>query len=385
MYLHAPEIPKAASPPETAETLSFAEQRRAIKKIKRVTKVTGAVLSLCVAVGAYAGDVHANQLREQAATVQLDVHDIETYNLGGATTSFIDGYGAMNANFLANKFGEAVQLVTEGPIRSADFSDAPIEGSHLGDTIVEDANNSNQKRVSIFGFSTGGILATESATEIITDTENDLAVEVIFMAATPSGPQSLRDGEIEKIDILNFVADFPGAKYSSCVRWLISMASDYEQIDTGNPSDFFAVSAENWQSVANHSEPGVRQLDDQALAIMNADFSANFNKISEMRGIKQMPVIVYFAAEDPDADTTVDNEAAYQEIREAALKAGLIFLVYKVPGAVHSVYNTSVESYQTVLAKAKDEIQSMVEKERLLLEAAQSFSISAPSASYHLQ
>lgn len=385
MYLRAPRIPEATPPLQASETLSFAEQQRAIKRIRRVTKVTGAVVSLCVAVTAYAGDVHANQLREQAATVKLDAHDIETFDIGGATTSFVDGYGAMNANYLANKFGESVQFVTEGPIRSADFSDAPIEGSHLGDTVVEDARDTKQNRVSFFGFSTGGILATESATEIITDPENNLSVEIIFMAATPSGPQSLRDGEIEKIGALNVIADFPGAKNSSPVKWLISMASDYEQFNTGDPTDFFRVSAENWDSVTDHSEPGVGQLDDQALAIMNADFAHSFNEMSKMRGIKQMPVIVYLAAEDPDADTTVNNEAAYEEIRKAAEDAGIIFLVYKVPGAVHSVYNTPVESYQDVLKRAKDEIQSMVEKERLFLQAAQSFDMGDPNASTHLQ
>lgn len=385
MYARAPKIPETETPLQPSETLSFAEQQRAVKRIRRATKIAGAVLSFASLLGLYGGDVHANQQREKAATVQLDIHDITTYDLGGATTSFVDGYGAMNANYLANKFGESVQFVTEGPIRSADFSDAPIEGSHLGDVIIGEAEQSHQNKISFFGFSTGGILATESAAAIISDPENTIAVEAIFMAATPSGPKSLRDGEIEKIDLLNVIADIPGAKYSSGVRWLISMVSDYEQIEPGNVGDFLKVSSENWESTVTHSEPAVRQLDDQALAIMNANFSHSFNKISEMRGIKQMPVIIYLAAEDPDADNTVDNEIAYAEIQAAAQKAGLTFLVYKVPGAVHSVYNTPVESYQSVLSKAKEEIQFMIEKERLLLEVAQLPKAYSPTSLDHPQ
>lgn len=382
MYSRPPKVPASEKRLQSPTELTFAEQQRAAKRVRRVTKLASAGLLISVAVGSYGGDVHANQLREQAATVQLDTHDIETYNLGGSTTSFIDGYGANKATFLADKFGESIQLITEGPIRSANFSDAPIEGAHLGDAIVEDAVNNDQDSVSVFGFSTGGILATEAATEIISDTENSLAVELVILAATPSGPSSLRDGEIEKIGALNFIADLPGAKYSSSVRWLISMVSDVDQIN--NPDDFVNVSASNWENVINHSEPGVRQLDDQALAIMNADFNHSFKKISAMRGVKQMPVIVYLAAEDPEADKTVDNEAAYKDIQKAAEDAGLRFIVIKVPGAVHSVYNTSVESY-SVLGDKKEYIQSQIEKERLYLKAAQSPDALSPISSDPLQ
>jgi pimeloyl-ACP methyl ester carboxylesterase len=247
----------------------------------------------------------------------------------------------------------------------------------LADTIVAAESNRQTSETNLFGFSAGGILAIEAAEKIITDNDTSLHVDTIYLAATPSGPESLREGQVENIEALNFVADvIPGARYSSSVRFLISMVSDVDQYAGKGIAAFQRVWASNVEEIRERSEPGVRQLDDQTLAIMNADIPKSLKHISEQRGIKQMPVLVYLAAEDPTADTTVDNNAASEAICSAANEVGIACKVVKVPGAVHSVYSVNAEAYASVLADAKDEINAMIEKERLLYDAAQSPAIS---------
>lgn len=353
MFQRAPRVPDT----DTEKTFTFAEQQRTVRHLRALNKLTAyALLPASLLTSAYWSDVGVNQERERAATIRLDDHDVDAFDTGGANTIFIDGYGSMNATYLAEKFGPAVQQVSEGTIKSANFSDAPIEASRLADSIIE------------------------AAEAIITDTENNLQLETLYFAATPSGPESLREGQVEKIELLNMIADAPGAKYSSAVRFLISMVSDYDQYAGKSFEKIVDVTLSNIEQIQYHTEPRVRQLDDQTLAIMNANLEKNFQRIGEMRGEKQMPVIVYLAAEDPTADTTVDNDAAAAAICEAAEAARLTCLKLAVPGAEHSVYNMSAEAYGDVLIAAKPRIQSLVETENDFHEAATTTRRSHPTS-----
>lgn len=371
MYQRAPKSPETVNRPSRPEEPTFAEQQR-FEKRRKLLATTALLLVPVSTLAHYAIDTSINREREQAATISIETNLPGLSDYPTASTTFIDGYGSMNATYLAGKFGAAIQQIHNGPVQSANFSDAPIDAENLAKSTVEKATLTNIDHAVLFGFSAGGILAAEAAEKIVTDEASKLDIDVIYLAATPTGPESLREGQIENIEALNYIADtIPGARYSSAVRFLISMVSDVDQYKDGGVEAFIDVWRSNLEELQKRSEPGVRQLDDQTLAIMNADLNKNFEAIATQRGKKQMPVIVYLAAADPTSDRTVDTEKASEITCEAARAHGFSCTVLKVPNAVHSVYAINAETYQSVLSEAKPLIESMVAKERLRYEAAQ--------------
>lgn len=371
MYQRAPKSPETVNRPSRPEELTFAEQQR-FEKQRKLFATTAFLLLPAAPLAHYAIDTSINKEREQAATIQIETNLPGLNNDPTVSTTFIDGYGSMNATYLANKFGAAIQQLHDGPVQSANFSDAPIDAGNLATSTIEKANDTAIYHDVLFGFSAGGILAAEAAEKIVTNEDASLTIDAIYLAATPTGPESLREGQIENIEALNYIADtIPEARYSSSVRFLISMLSDVDQYKDGGIEAFAGVWRSNLEELQKRSEPGVRQLDDQTLAIMNADLSKNFEAIASQRGKKQMPVVVYLAAEDPDSDRTVDTKKASEITCEAAHAHGLTCIILKVPNAVHSVYAIDAATYESVLVEAKPYITSLIEKERLRYEAAQ--------------
>lgn len=383
MYQRAPKSSETVLQPSRPE-FSFSEQQR-FEKRRKWLATTALLLVPTATVTHYSIDTAINREREQAASIRIETNMPALDETFGVSTTFIDGYGSMNATYIANKFGPAIQQVHEGPVQSANFSDAPIDVQNLAQGTIDNAEHTNVTQATLFGFSAGGILATEAAEKMITNEDANIEVEALYLAATPTGPESLREGQIENIEALNFIADtIPGARYSSAVRFLISMVSDVDQYTDGGVPAFARVWWDNLEELEKRSEPGVRQLDDQTLAIMNADLAKNFETIASQRGKKQMPVVVYLAAEDPSADRTVDTEKASKITCDTARHAGLICTVLKIPNAVHSVYAIDAGTYQTVLADAQPLITALIEKERLRYEAAQNPEYSY-STLYHPQ
>jgi pimeloyl-ACP methyl ester carboxylesterase len=371
MYQRAPKSPETVSTSSHPE-LSFAEQQRLAKRHKLLATIA-LILTPPAALSTYhATDVSINIAREKAAIISIETQPPTGLEYGGPTATFVDGYGSMNATYLARKFGTAVQRITEGPVQSVNFSDAPIDAGALAKRIVMNATIHETDKKSFYGFSAGGILATEAAEKIITDETNQVQVETLLLAATPSGPESLREGQVENIQALNFLVDsVPEGAHSSMVTMAIKMAADHDQYANGGPAAFFKVWQSNLKEIKERSEPGARQLDDQTVAIMNANFEQYFANIAGMRGKKQMPVVVYLAAADPNADTTVDNDEASKRICEAARKHGIRCVILKVPGAVHSIYAIDPASYEQALLDGKRIIDPLVTEERISYMNAQ--------------
>ena len=372
MYQKSPEKTPNVAHAQLENTQDIPEYFHSARRVRRIAKISGACLALA-SMGAYYGtDVVINQQRERTASIELDNRTVESADLDSTAFSvYIDGYGSMNAHLFAEKVGPLTSAITTGPYYSANFGDAPIDTDVLANKTDSTAEVNSYEYVSFNGFSAGGILAIETAKKTIEAT--DLGVDAVFLTSSPSGVDSLREDRIEQLWWLNSISKLPGARHSSAIRWLISMVSDIDQYDTGDPTDFFKVWQENISEIQKRAEPGVAQLDDQALAIINADLSGNLEAIGALRGTKQMPVIVYLAAADPLADTSVDNTKASQDICEAAEKARLTCLVYQVPNAVHSIYHLDTESYAAILENAKEEIQTAIAGERTYYEHPGSF------------
>lgn len=364
MYQTAPKLPEVFHNPPSSE-LTFAEQRRLDFRMRIGARVGAVCLATASMVAHYNIDVAINRAHEDAASIQLTEHVTEEVTTANAATIYSDGYGSMNATVLARKFGSAVQQVTEGTTKSADFGDAPISIPNLAKEIIEDAAADNSTVRNFFGFSAGGLINLETVSRIIQNPDSNLRIKTMYMAGTPSGPESLAADQVENIALLNFLAEQGDNEYSSVLRFGISMASDYPQYEHEGIGGFIDTWISNSEQIRNRAEPGVRQLDDQALLIMNADIQKTLQEIGSMRGQKQMPVIVYLAG---DADTTVDNDIASKAVCEAAENAGIQCLILVVPGAIHSVYNTSIETYRDVLANAEGTINSLVESEDRLYE-----------------
>jgi hypothetical protein len=366
MYQRAPRTPETNRISDTAE-LTFAEQQRLAHRLRRGAKLAGVCLAATALVSHYSIDVTINRAHEEAASIQITEHKTDENATNELATIFSDGYGSMNATVLARKFGSVVQNVDGGLVKSADFGDAPISIRNLAQEVIEDANEDGSTVRNFFGFSAGGLINLEAASTIINDPDSNLRIKTIYLAGTPNGPESLAPDQVENIALLNFLAEQGDNEYSSVLRFGISMASDYEQYEGKGITGFFDTWNSNMEQIRNRSEPGVRQLDDQALLIMNADVSKTLEEIGSMRGQKQMPVIVYLAGTN---DTTVDNDTASESICKAAEEAGIQCLILVVPGAIHSVYNTNVDTYREVLIEAKDDIQALVESEDRYLEHA---------------
>lgn len=366
MYKKSPETPFTTK--ENTSAQDFAEHFSFARHLRVVSGIAGAALALSSVGGYYSVDVAINRDREQSATIELN-NRAEASLLDpspSAFTVYVDGYGSMNANLFADKLGPLTETITNGPYYSANFGDAPIDTSLLADEVLSTAQDTHYDFVSFNGFSAGGLLAIETAEKTIQNT--NLRVDALFLTSSPSSVESLRPDRIEQLWWLNTAAKLPGAKYSSAMRWLISMVSDVDQYATGDPADFFKVWGENASELQRRAEPGVAQLDDQALAIINANVPESLRTIGSLRGEKQMPVIIYLAAEDPSADTSVNTDKAANDTCSAAAEAGLTCLVYKVPNVVHSVYHLDVASYAGVLEDAQEEIQSAIAKERTYYE-----------------
>ena len=366
MYRKAPETPFTAK--EYISAQNFAEHFSFARRLRVASGVAGAALALTSVGGYYGIDVASNRDREQSATITLDNRAEPSLLVPNpsAFTVYVDGYGSMNANLFADKLGPITSAITNGPYYSANFGDAPIDTSLLANEVLSTAQDTRYEFVSFNGFSAGGLLTIETAEKTIQNT--NLRVDALFLTSSPSSVESLRPDRIEQLWWLNTAAKLPGAKYSSAMRWLISMASDVDQYNTGDPMDFFRVWGENSSEIQRRAEPGVAQLDDQALAIINADVPESLRTIGNLRGEKQMPVIVYLAAEDPSADTSVNTDKAADDTCSAAAEAGLTCLAYKVPNVVHSVYQLDATSYAAILEGAQEEIQAAIAEERTYYE-----------------
>ncbi len=382
---NTPDMPKVVrenTTPEEAVDHKYIE-KRAKRRARLVPKLAATTLLLSGLSAAYWTDVGNNMEREKAASIQLDAigGPIDRSN-DSSTTIFIDGYGSKNADFMAEKLALAPQQIIDGSTKAVNFSDAPVETSHLAQEVLSQTSEEGITHASFFGFSAGGIMEVQASREIVAN--SDLRLDVLYLTSTPFNEDSLRDERREQAAWLTFLAGVPGAKYSNPVRWLISTLSDFEQYNTGDPGDFVKVAAGNWDEVINHKEPVVKQLDDQVLTIFNADLEGDLAAIGALRGQKQMPTVVYLAAENSELDPDVDNELASQKVCESAQAAGLTCLVYKVPTLAHSIYSLDATSIEQVLAAAKPEIMKSVEKERSLYDAALSFSTNR-STWFHLR
>lgn len=377
MYRNAPEQ-TTAPPMNYPRAQDFPEHFSSANRFRRIAKVASAALVVTSIGGYYGIDVYSNRQREQSASIQLTNHsDQSNPDLDTSTFSVaIDGYGSMNGTLFTQKMGPLTSNITGGPYYSADFGDAPIDATLLSEEIRATAKTADYEFVSLSGFSAGGTIALETAQKTIQD--SDLRMDAIFLTSTPSGIDSLRPDRIEQLWWLNTISKAPGAKYSSMVRWIISMVSDVNQYSDGTLADFIKVWNENLQEIQRRAEPGVAQLDDQALAIANADITATLRTIGAMRGNKQMPVIVYLGAKDPATDTSVATDKAAEDICTAAHNANIQCLVYTVPNAVHSVYHLDTTAYRTILEAAHDEIQSAINQERSYYELLNPVSRSNP-------
>lgn len=99
---------------------------------------------------------------------------------------------------------------------------------------------------------------------------------------------------------------------------------------------------------------------DQMLAIENANLKARVETIAKLPDDVARPTIVYLGTAEPGYDPIVDDKQSSDNIQIYAQKAGVPFLSYEVPGAIHSRPDVN-EGYIKTLAGAKVDILSSID------------------------
>ncbi len=338
-----------------------------IKEKRRPVKLVAA-LALTTALNGYMADVHQNQAEERP--VEVSLKSILNTN-SDSSIYFADGLYSLDADFLTSKIGPAIDQVVDSTLKSISVGDAPPGSDEIADVVIEDVEEEATPRVSLFGYSVGGVEITESAPKIIA--ESEATIDFIFLAHTPAGIDSLRPEKQFLINSLTQILSFtPWSESSDYVQKGVAFlfqANNYMPDGDLLNIDFEAI-PKSWENadreVTANERPGISTLEYQ-VKLAKSNISDDIRNIAEacIKAGKAMPTIVYLFNKNDD---TVDNEKALKTIQAAAEKYGIPIKVVEVDSN-HSQYYTdsSVASYtQQIAAEIPDLLDSREAQEEIL-------------------
>lgn len=363
---------EALSPEENLHTLDekFTKtiERRHKRRLRGIATLSGAAIALSSLSFAYWQDVHANQ--ELSLQSQPDIYTLDTENQDavGESIFYFAGFDTRNGDVFGKKVGAgALHEIVAGSDMSIDYGDAPLEPTEIAKKIIAVADEKGLHTISLAGNSMGGDIAAEVAEYIITHSSLDVAA--IILNSTPDGIKTLRhETQKDLSSMLSVLQAIPGSKYSTPVRWGITMAQENGRYTQGadfteNIQSFFSTGSEVWDWVSERRRPGAWLLVDQASAIMDSNLEDTLQKIGEKRGEKRMPVIITMRATNPNDDTVVDVEQASENICEYSEAALLDCFEVNVEGAIHTSYLYDSDAYRAALANHSEEITAAIERE----------------------
>jgi len=358
-------------------TLDIVErlERKSQKKIERRGRRNLGALALltttALGLSLYWADVHENQQIEETASTDVDFlyEPLDEANSDSAVV-FMDGFGTYDADILTKYLGPVVQQAVDGELWSVSYGNAPLNAENITRDIIELAEERDIDRVSLVGYSAGGIISMQVAEDLLEQT--DLKVEAIIPISTPDGTNGLRPARQEEMKAIDWLGYIPGSAYSTGVRQVGEMYFRRDQFTEGDPvqnwNNFWKV----WNIVGDAIEderiPGTWLLVDQVLAISNANLEARLDAIGDVESTQQKPVIMYLGTAKPGYDYMVDDNTSSENICSYADKAGLQCYIYDVPGAIHTRPDLKNEEYMQTVADATDEIQDAIDIEERRLE-----------------
>lgn len=392
MLMRSPEIQKRLETYQTTDKIEAKaielEWRRAKRRRKALTRTFAGLALVSAGISTYAHDVKNNMdIQAQASiAVQVEGQALDKANNDNALV-FVDGFGSYNADTLTKYMSRAVQPVIDGQLWSVDYNNAPLETNEIAKHIIETALQRNVTSISLVGYSAGGDVAMQVQEEI--RKESGLNIQAIVLTSTPDGAKALRPARQDEIDLVEKFAWIPGIQYSTPLRFLGELAFRADRYNSGTPieniQNFFITAGEVNDSLNNNRLPGTWLMFDQVLAIENANLKARFDTMKKIPDDQVRPTIVYLGTARPGYDYMIDDKKSSEDIASYTEAAGIPFLTYDVPGAVHTRIDIGNDQYIKTLAGAKKAIQSSIAEQQATADLHRAPSTYGPFASLYKQ
>ena len=343
--------------------LSRIEERQ-VKRLDRLERLTNrATVTLAVAavaLGAYWSDVNVHEQVEANASSHINVLNgpLDKTN-DDSSLIFFDGFGSYDANGLTRDLDPAARQLIDGSEGSVSYANAPLSPEIISQQTIDLAKQHGWDKISIVGYSTGGLIGSEVAADIVE--HSTLQLEAMYLISTPNGTGGLRAARADEMKVADIVAHIPGAQYSSLVRFIGEVYSRRDQFihtHTVDPGDLWDTVGNVIHDMNNKNLPGTWLLIDQTLAIAHTDMKDNLDTIGKSDATHRKPIIIYLGTAKPGYDYMVNNQKSSKEICLDAKHAGLPCFVYNVPGAVHTRPDLSIKAYEKTIKDALPTLQA---------------------------
>lgn len=404
MFDRAPTPPDKISAYAPEENDEFGAYEKLDKKLERQLKrrsrlplkIGATALTFATIGSAYWADVHTNRAERAASEVSINIVGEALYKTNSdKATIFIDGFNTYDADYLAETVGPAVQQVADGEIWSLSYNNAILSREKIYETISEMVEDRGIESVSISGYSMGGILAIEAASDIVAKSTTE--VNSVVMMHTPDGSDGLRSYQRKELGFAQTLADWsPSAIDSTWVRFASELyfyknnytRGEYINGDISYNANIVFKNSERFGRTFNSilkkmnkpKRTSMQLLSEQVFKINEFDMLDELKRISEQQDTKQVPTLLYVAMEDKN-DALVKNKFTSKNFRTYSAETDIDYFSYLVPDATHSQYYKSIEEYARVFERASGPVAETVNAEAarhaLFLTAQQESSIQA--------
>lgn len=341
--------------PNPERQLTAVERKEIQRPINRRRWLGAIAMGTMLTGSAHWIDVTRNKLEELEAKPSIYVigEALDPAHSHHAIVGF-DGFSRVNANGYLNTLGETIQQYTDGALWSVGYNNAPLSGETIYTPLVELVEEKNIESISIATYSMGDVPGIEVGTDIFTKTP--ILVDTIAINVGPSNIDSLEQEQKDTYGAAEFIDRVaPSFFYSSLGRRLYELGSN-SSVYTRDGFDigaFIDLNNTITKRIETNTVTTNSFLRSQMYALTNANLEENFKRIAENPMGKPLPVIIYFTSA---SDGVVDTQEAMEDIRAAAVKYGLPFFTFDIPGARHGQYYESVNEYMEVSQHAAEKI-----------------------------
>lgn len=370
--------------PLVADEQTMFEKRlaeQAEKKSERRSRLPFKLGALALAVttltSSYWGNVNDNRAEQANAEVSLSlIHQpLDDANSDKATI-FIDGFNTYDADHIADKLGPGIQKITDGEVWSLSYNNALLNREKIYKTIMEMVKKRHIQSISFAGYSMGGIIATEAATDVVT--KSDIDTTAVMMLHTPDGKAGLQEYQKRELGLSQTIAEnVPGAIDSTWVRFAAEMYMNKGAYTQGLFDEWWDVNHETKAIVDNvdgfidtyryvddrlkdPKQTSTQLLSQQVYKIDQFNMQNELHEMAKQKEKKQMPAILYF---EMDNDYMVKDQLSSANFRTDSLKNGIPFYSYNVPNAIHSQFDKSTKQYMQTFELANNEVSGTIRNE----------------------
>ena len=333
---------------------------------RRLRKVGTTLALLSMPFSAYAIDVKHNMNIQTEATIDVSV-EYEALDPSNNDTAivFFDGTRSTSGDDLIKYRGDGLQQVIDGQLWSVGYNDAVLDADLIGQELIESAQKYGVTTLYTYGESAGGITALDAQAYV--RAHSAIVFPGHFLNSVPFGLQGLRQARQDEIELVETLAEIPGAKYSSFVSFIgesIFRSDRYINDDGIDLPEAYTTTQAILADMAGSEQAGNWLMFDQLMAIKNAKIRERIIEMGLISEDIQHPVIIYIGTGKPGRDYIVDDDLSAAEIKVYTDEAGLTFILIEVPGAVHSRPDIGVAEFEATFAEAASEIQNAIDIQR---------------------